>query len=51
MPAPADIQPGALSHDRVCPFCGHSAHWSRCNDDVIDGVLCPCRCPIPGIYD
>jgi hypothetical protein len=51
MGAPAEIQPGALSHDRPCPICGHSAHWTRCGDDIGEGVVCPCHCPVPGIYD
>lgn len=49
MAAPEDIRFGALSHERECPDCGHSAHWTHCGADLLEGVLCPCHCPVPGI--
>ena len=38
---------GGLSRDRACPACDHVAHSGYCADDI-DGVRCPCHCPVPG---
>ena len=50
MPAPEEIRPGALSHDRPCSYCGHPAHSMRCLAELDHGALCPCRdVPVPGL--
>lgn len=50
MPAPSEIQAGALSHDRPCCYCLHAAHAMRCLEDLGHGAFCPCRdVPVPGL--
>ena len=39
---------GGLPRDLTCPACEHLAHAGYCLDDLIEGVRCPCHCPIPG---
>lgn len=41
---------GALSRERPCPSCGHGFHVLRCDADLLPGVTCPCRCPVPGVH-
>lgn len=50
MPAPDDKdRRGALSREMPCPSCSHTVHGLlHCGADLADGVICPCRCPIPG---
>jgi hypothetical protein len=42
---------GALPREMTCPSCSHTVHGLlHCGADLDVGVLCPCRCPVPGDY-